>query len=319
MTRPMRYVSHVKLRVEQQPRGCIKLLGGRFLIGCESASRFVLHDVDAHARPKQVIWEQEEPVLAWDVSSMTTEDGRFVVYVLLSEKKLDIPRWRLLEFCFNGESAKPCAVDAFDVPTSKFEPYRVVLQTGGKSPFLHFPECKLVFDMRARIFYEFPKFLIALDEARHKAGSNSYFNVSRTPDCIVLTSTHVIAVYKYFSRPSIGIATDATLFQAFIVDRFSVRNGKGVLRCSHEGVSEHHFNQVALLRNSTVEPITESTNARLLGRVDFYRNLHVLWGDLTLPKPSGDDVLPITIVIHEEVEKTENRKTAWMGRPPVEF
>ncbi|KAF8548769.1 hypothetical protein OG21DRAFT_684604 [Imleria badia] len=103
MTRPMRDVSHVELRVEQQPRGCIKLLSGRFLVGCESASRFVLHDVDAdaesHASQKQVIWEQEEPVLAWDASSMTTEDGQFVVYVLLSEEKLDIPRWYVWECC----------------------------------------------------------------------------------------------------------------------------------------------------------------------------------------------------------------------------
>ncbi|KAF8557161.1 hypothetical protein OG21DRAFT_1494932 [Imleria badia] len=306
MTRPMRDVSHVELRIEQQPRGYITLLGGRFLVGCESASRFVLHDVDADAEPhahrKQVIWEQEEPVLAWTASSMTTEDGRFVVYVLLSEGKLDIPRWRLLEFCFNGKSVKPCAVDAFEVPTSKFEPFRVVLHNGEKSPFLHFPKCRLVFDTRTRIFYEFPEFLITLDETRHKIGVKSYSNFSRTPDRILLTSTHVIALYKNFIHPSTYIAT--TLLQAFIVDGSSVRNGKGVLRRSHEGVSDHHFSHLALLRNSIVDPITESTNVRLLESVRFDRNLRVLWGDLTLPKPSGDDISPITIAIHEKVEKT---------------
>ncbi|KAF8549339.1 hypothetical protein OG21DRAFT_1515339 [Imleria badia] len=36
LTRPMRDLSHVELRVVQQPKGRVKLLGGRFLIGCES-------------------------------------------------------------------------------------------------------------------------------------------------------------------------------------------------------------------------------------------------------------------------------------------
>ncbi|KAF8555899.1 hypothetical protein OG21DRAFT_1495922 [Imleria badia] len=309
MTQPMRDVSHVELLIEQNPRGRIELLGGRFLVGCESASRFVLHDIDADAEPhahrKQVIWEQEEPVLAWAASSMTTLDGRFVVYVLLSDEKLDIPRWRLLEFCFNGESVKPCAVDVFEVPTSRFEPYCVVLQKSEKSPFLHFPECKLVFDTRTRIFYEFPKFHFELDERWHKDGSKSHFNVSRTPEDIVLTSTHIIALYNFFLPPFPGITT---LLQAFTADRSFVRNGKGVLRRSHEGFSDHHFNQVALLRNSIVDPVTESTNVRMLECVHFDRGLHVLWGDLTLPKPSGDAVLPITIAIHEKVEKPKTEK-----------
>ncbi|KAF8550217.1 hypothetical protein OG21DRAFT_1499923 [Imleria badia] len=315
MTRPMRDVSHVELRVEQQPRGSIKLLGGRFFIGCESASRFILHDVDAdaepHARQKQVIWEQEEPVLAWAVSSMTTEDGRFVVYVLLSEKKLDITRWRLLEFCFNGESVKPSAVDAFEVPTSKFEPYHVVLQKSDKSPFLHFPECELVFDTRTHTFYEFPGFLVALDEMRYKTGSESHFNISWTPDDIVLTGTYIIALYGSFLHTLPGITT---LMQAFIVDGSSVKNGKGVLRRSHEGVSDHYFDHVALLRNPIVDPITESTNVRLLECVQFHSDHHVvLWGDLTLPKPSGDDVLPITIATHVKFEKTKPEKLRQCG------
>ena len=187
LTHPIRDASHVELRVEQQPYGPIQLLVGRFIVGCDSASRFVLHDIDANTEPhgfqKQVIWEQEEPVLSWDVSSMTTEDGRSVVYVLLSEKKLDVPRWyvcncccrsiplgrfqvlilchssyrKLLGFCFNGESVKLCAIDAFDVPASEFKSNVVKLQ-GGKSPFLYIPRCKLVFDTQTRIFYEFSNF-----------------------------------------------------------------------------------------------------------------------------------------------------------------
>ncbi|KAF8553182.1 hypothetical protein OG21DRAFT_1497848 [Imleria badia] len=321
MTRPMRDVSLVELQVEQQPRGVIRLLSGRFLIGCESASRFVLHDVDAnvepHASQKQVIWEQQEQVLAWAATSIATEDGRFVMYVLLSERKLGIPRWRLLEFCFSGKSVKPCAVDTFDVPTSKFESYRVVLQKSGKSPFLHLSGCKLVFDMRTRVFYEFPKFFIALDETRHKTGTKPCFNISATPDRIVLTSTHIIALHRHFVPPFPGIVT--TILQAFTVDGSSVRNGKGVLRLSHEGTSDHHFHHIALLRNSIVDPITESTNVRLLECVNYDHDLRVLWGDLTLSKPTGNDVLPITIVIHEKVEKKNAEKLQGYGTLPWDF
>ncbi|KAF8552425.1 hypothetical protein OG21DRAFT_126879 [Imleria badia] len=123
-----------------------------------------------------------------------TKDGHFVVYVLLSEERLDIPRWRLLEFCFNGQSAKPCAVSTFDVPASEFKS-NVAELDGGNSPFLYIPECKLVFETRTRIFYEFPKFRIALDETWYKAKTN--FGFSPRPDCIVLTSTHVITLHRY--------------------------------------------------------------------------------------------------------------------------
>ncbi|KAF8549340.1 hypothetical protein OG21DRAFT_608406 [Imleria badia] len=178
------------------------------------------------------------------------------------------------------------------------------LQNVAKAPFLHFPECKLVFDTRTRTFYEFPEFLVALVKTRYQTGGFA-------PDRIVLTSTHVIALYTNFPCPVTGTAT---LLQAFIVDGSSVRNGKGVLRRSHEGVSNHDFDHVALLRNSIVDPITESTNVRLLGCVGFIHDLHVLWGDLTLPKPSGNEVLPITIAIHKEVEKPKPEKPyGWGG------
>jgi hypothetical protein len=64
----------------------MKLINGRWLVGCQEARRFVLHNVDpgskTHAR--QVLWEQEQPVVsAWDVHSMSPLAGQSVVYVLL--------------------------------------------------------------------------------------------------------------------------------------------------------------------------------------------------------------------------------------------
>ncbi|KAF8552426.1 hypothetical protein OG21DRAFT_1486246 [Imleria badia] len=44
--------------------------------------------------------------------------------------------------------------------------------------------------------------------------------------------------------------------------------------------------------------------------------IHVMCGDLTLPKPSGDDVLPITIVMHAKIEKGENLHEYRLGTYP---
>lgn len=93
--------------------------------------------------------------------------------------------------------------------------------------------------------------------------------------------------------------------QTFIVDKSSVRDGKGVLRLSHESLSNQDLNGIAVLRNSIIDPITGSTNVRLLERLDVSRGrIRVICSDLTLPKPFGDEVLPITIAIHEKTEKS---------------
>lgn len=64
------------------------------MVGCESARRFVLYDVDASLETrtlqKQVMWEPEEEVVHWDASLMTTEDGQVVLYLLYSELEPDI-------------------------------------------------------------------------------------------------------------------------------------------------------------------------------------------------------------------------------------
>ena len=85
-TRPMREVSSVGIKLGV-PLPCthVKLINGRWLVGCEEYRRFVLHDIDpsSKTRVRQVLWEQEQPVCAWDVHSMSPVEGQSVVYVLL--------------------------------------------------------------------------------------------------------------------------------------------------------------------------------------------------------------------------------------------
>ena len=61
----------------------------------------------------------------------------------------------------NGETGKPISVAAFDIPPSEPDPYEVELE-GGNSSFLYISGPELVLDTRTRLFYEFPKFCIAL-------------------------------------------------------------------------------------------------------------------------------------------------------------
>ena len=74
-----------------------KLISGRWLVGCEEARRFILHDADPRAKihPHKVLWEQDEPiVLAWDVHSVAPVGGQPVidVYVLLVLYTME-PQW----------------------------------------------------------------------------------------------------------------------------------------------------------------------------------------------------------------------------------
>lgn len=91
-TQPMRDASYIELQIEQQPRSHIELLGGRWIIGCESRSRFVLHDINIKPESqRQVIWEQEELVVNWKVCSVASKEGQCLVYVLLGTEVQDTP------------------------------------------------------------------------------------------------------------------------------------------------------------------------------------------------------------------------------------
>ena len=123
------------------------------------------------------------------------------------------------------------------------------------------------------------------------------------PDRILLTNTHVIALYRYLYSHMIP----TTLIQVFTLplDGSPTKNGKGVLRLTYEGVSDHLFRYPAILRDCIVDSITGATKVKLLETLDFNQCLNVTWGDLTLPEPAGNDVLPMTLVINEKIRKDE--------------
>ena len=90
------------------------------------------------------------------------------------------------------------------------------------------------------------------------------------------------------------------LVQAFVVpdDQRHVENGKGELRLSHEGMFSSDKDSFVVVRNSVVDPITGAISVRILER---YINSDVFPPtciDLTLHKPSPNDVSPITIDRH---------------------
>ena len=88
-TQPLREVSSIKIKNNgPSPPAGLKLIPGRWLVACEDARRFVLHDADPHAKThaRKVLWEHEEQiVLAWDVHSVSPVAGQSVVYVSLFE------------------------------------------------------------------------------------------------------------------------------------------------------------------------------------------------------------------------------------------
>ena len=184
-----------------------------------------------------------------------------------------------------------------------FEELEEYFEVGhSKSPFLYLPSRGLVFDTRTHMFYEIPQLLIPqvsqcngpihLGLTHRNQDETEANNISRPEDFVVLTSTHVIALYTY----------DGIHILAFTVDESAVRSGEelGVLRLSHKGISDRFYQSVTLLQNSVVDPVTGSIKMKLLDYVPD----HFACDSLTLPKQSGDDVLPISVV-DKQIAKIE--------------
>ena len=127
----------------------------------------------------------------------------------------------------------------------------------------------------------------ALIESQIKV-SFDFNSTDRAPRDVLLTKTHVIAVFHTDTK---------TLFQAFTTP---VHNSTGVLRLSHEGVIPGHVKNLDLIRNSIVDPVSGATSIRLLHQFFEDDNLHFSCIDLVLPRhSSADTVLPITIDVQE--------------------
>ena len=89
-TQPVQAVSRVEIPFDGEPNDT-SLIGGRWLIVCQSKRRIVLYDTDADVETHvpQILWEQEEhcqwQIRSWDSYSLVSEEGQWVVYVILQE------------------------------------------------------------------------------------------------------------------------------------------------------------------------------------------------------------------------------------------
>ena len=120
---------------------------------------------------------------------------------------------------------------------------------------------------------------------------------------IVLTQTHIIALFYDYDF-NVSPMKSSTLIQAFTVpiDSRPVRNGAGVLRLSHEGVTPGILWSSDLIRNSIVDAISGATTIRLLHRLCKDHSLHLFCTDLTLHTgrhSSTDTILPMIIDRHD--------------------
>jgi hypothetical protein len=97
-TQCLRVVSHVDIPFDGMPTtftsNNIDLIGGRWLLVCQSKRRIVLYDTNADAKTRvpQILWEHEEHIGSWDKYSMVSEAGQLVVYVILSEEHNPLAR-----------------------------------------------------------------------------------------------------------------------------------------------------------------------------------------------------------------------------------
>jgi len=166
-TQSLRTVSSVSVPFDGSPE-VLHLVGGRWLVVCQSNRRFVLYDTNPDAEPHapQVLWEQEKEITTYEVClpTLLSKEGQWIVYVLLRTD--GPPWWTLLEFRLNAESGVLCDTVTLDVPVLDGIDRHPQLDSEQAlfacSPFLSMSEQDLVFDTRTRVFYKFPDLRIAL-------------------------------------------------------------------------------------------------------------------------------------------------------------
>lgn len=88
----MRYGPGVQLHLGKLPPPSSKMINGKWLIGCESSRRFVVHDLDSRTVPhlQQVLWEHDAPIHGWCTCTVISSDGP-VLYILLYDATDDGP------------------------------------------------------------------------------------------------------------------------------------------------------------------------------------------------------------------------------------
>jgi hypothetical protein len=173
----MRGISCLEIEPYSFPLHFPKVVDGRWLIDCESSGRtFVVHDLDSDSvtSTRQILYQQDQTVHDWDVSSLTSIDGP-VVYIVFNFKtpqgsfspwyviypspcqvRLSIfspllPR-KLLEFRVSNTSGQLYHLRSLDIPTRKFVQMRL---HGGHGPFLYLRWYHLILDAETRELYRF--------------------------------------------------------------------------------------------------------------------------------------------------------------------
>ncbi|KAF8553890.1 hypothetical protein OG21DRAFT_1497385 [Imleria badia] len=300
-TQPMEDISSVGIPYTAggsfYPKILPKIVYGRWLICCESFSKFVAYDLDSDVmpRPHQLLWESASPIYSWDAHSVVSTSG-FLIHILfrIATTQILIP-WTLLEFLVNGDSLYHTL--ALEVPArdSRIDVYL----DGGSSPFSYIFGQQLIFDAETRSFYEFPKCNPALvGSDQHRLPDWSRY---RRPWVTLFTKTHVIHIFQH-ADSSVSPTMSSIIIQAFTVptDPRLVDNGIGVLRLSHEGVAPGRPDRLKIIRNSIVDAVSGATSIRLLNQFFEGNNLCISCIDLTLPNHSSTNtVLPINIDVHD--------------------
>ena len=149
----------------------------------------------------------------------------------------------------------------------------------------------VLFDTRSHIFYRFPKLTGQSKLVRwcySSADGKDLFPQNKVTEGyqdIVLTTTHIIVIHVIKKSP-----VKKLLVQAYVLP-----DGKELqeLCPSHQVITEISFEQLFLLRDSVIDPITGSTHLRLLCT---YPRLECT--DIMLPANSTENILSMSIKTH---------------------
>lgn len=85
-----------------------KIIYGKWLVGCDSSSKFVVHDLDSKAGPHsyQFLWESASPIYSWDACSVVSTNG-LLIHVVFCTLIHELVTWSASSFT--------CDVHAFHV------------------------------------------------------------------------------------------------------------------------------------------------------------------------------------------------------------
>ncbi|KAG9310781.1 hypothetical protein JVU11DRAFT_8630 [Chiua virens] len=281
-TQPIQAISTTQIRLAGSPLGPPRIIGGRWLVTFESYKQIIFHDIET--RTRQVVWECSGMITSWDICSIVSSEG-FLVYVVFRDPggEWRVP-WKLLEFKMHEETGHLSQSLTLDIPSTYVG--QSACFVGGKAPFLYIMGQHLVFDTRTKIFYQFPRFDSDLVDM-------SFI----TPLKVLLTSTYILVV----SHRPLDLHNPSTLIQVFAppADPQPGSNGACTLRLTHEGTRPNCFANLALIRNSIINPVTESTSLRFLRLISQRNCVHFSSVDFTLPKPHSSDVLPISVDVND--------------------